>query len=488
MKGSATVSKILATIAAASLVTTLGVVTTVAPAGAQSSDDSTTTTTTTTPSEQPLGASVSCANSSTLGATSGATAGATSDTTSDTTAGATASLDATSLAKTLLEGVAKGAGSKTGEFFAGWALSSIFGPSEGNNEETLVLLHDLSTQITQLNKQVDQLSDQLATAVQQIKSEVDRSTYELEAATLRDDISKLSDYQAKLASWLKRPPGASVDGSDSNDLLTMRTNLGVIINHLNTTMMGQTGSQGLIAIYAKVVRDDLAAKGAPSSPRFVTADFTTPVSDQLDYYEGLMVQAFEMLAEVYHVTWKIGDVSYGDNIPYVQSYANCVPQFLAAWDLKATDGLGKLPATVVADVQNKLMWTRSGLSVSGDGYPFADQFCWAACGVLLPARELSTWMTPTRSILGYTGWRVPSTAEFSALVSGHANGAIAYLKTVGFDWRDNTTINIDGYPVSVPPYWLAGGTAASFDPSFHAVQWLSTALPGPGAVAVRSFG
>ncbi len=85
---SAMVSRLLAVIAAASLVASVGVaVVTAPPAGARVSDDTTTPT-------NPLGASISCANSSTpLGAE----------------AGAASSLDATSLAQSLLEGAAKAA-------------------------------------------------------------------------------------------------------------------------------------------------------------------------------------------------------------------------------------------------------------------------------------------------------------------------------------------------------------------------------------------
>jgi hypothetical protein len=466
-------SVLVASLAMASLIGTTGAVglavATAPPAAARVADDSAPT----QAAQSTQGASISCANSAQFGATAGS------------------SLDASSLAKTLLEGVAKGAGSKVGEFFAGWALSSIFGPSEGNDQQTVALLQDLSAQIKDLSAQVDRLQTTITNAISDLATEEDKHTYELESVTLNKDISSLQNYEVDFASWLKKSPGATVDGSQSNELLNMRSNLGIFINDFNITMQGRTGSEGLIELYAKVVRDGFVKHKQSISPRFLTAEFTTPVSEQLDYYEGLTVEAFNMLAEVYHLSWTIGKsdpIDYSANIPYVESYANCVPKLLEEWNQKATDGLGQLPPTVVADTQTGLMWTRSSIGVSGDGYPFADQYCWVACGFMFPYRELSTWMTPTRSILGYRGWRVPSQAEMGNLVAGHENKAIEYLKTLGFTWHGNGSVQINNVPITVPAYWLAGGSAASFDPSFHTTQWLSTALPGPGAVAVRNFG
>ena len=46
-----------------------------------------------------------------------------------------------------------------------------------------------------------------------------------------------------------------MDGSQSAELQTMRSNLGVIIQHLDRAMIGAPGSRGLIAIYRSVIQN-----------------------------------------------------------------------------------------------------------------------------------------------------------------------------------------------------------------------------------------
>jgi hypothetical protein len=93
--------------------------------------------------------------------------------------------------------------------------------------------------------------------------------------------------------------------------------------------------------------------------RFYTSAFTTPVSDQLDYYEDLAVEAFNMLAEVNHLSWTIGGVTFASNDAVVETCAGLVPAMLADWNQLATSGVGRLPDHVVADTANGLMWSRS---------------------------------------------------------------------------------------------------------------------------------
>ena len=153
-----------------------------------------------------------------------------------------------------------------------------------------------------------------------------------------------------------------MDGSQSAELQTMRSNLGVIIQHLDRAMIGAPGSRGLIAIYRSVIQNTTPYP----TTRFYTSDFTTPMSDMLDYYQSLAVQAFNMLAEVNHVSWTLNGTTFAANNAVVETYANLVPTMLAHWNQLGTGGVGRLPNGVVADTTTGLMWTRSGLTLGGN--------------------------------------------------------------------------------------------------------------------------
>ncbi len=379
-----------------------------------------------TPSANPPEASISCANiPNSFGAS------------------AASSIDATGLAKDLLSGLAKGAGSKVGGLLAGWALDSIFGSSGGSDEQTKLMLDELKKQLNALSSQVSSLHADITNALQKAEWEAERTNYENAARLVTTDSSTLKDYQIRLDSWLKNAPGSLVYVSQSVILLGMRANLGVIINHLNEAMIGSPGYRGLIEIFASVTRQSLPynPKSSLTQDQFLTSEFTTPMSVQLDYYESLAVQAFNMLAEVNHLSWKIGDTVYGADVPYVETYANCMPKILANWIELATSGVGRLPDSVVADVKTGLMLSRSNLSGNADGSPLPSQYCWSGCFVTWQ-HDLSSWLTPDMQIHGFAGWRVPSKAEFAALVNGQERAPLKFLRANGFQWRDSTEVTI----------------------------------------------
>jgi hypothetical protein len=403
---------------------------------------------------------------------------------SASTAGGLGSIDATSIAQQLLSSVAKSAGSKIGGAIAGWALDSIFGSSVSPTEELKQQINALQNDMTSLKTQVNLLGNNLTTAIKQLKSQVDRDAYETEAGLVNHDAATLVAYQKQFDSWLQLTPGdpkTVIDGSKSSELQTMRSTLDVIINDLDVAMIGTPTTRGLIAIYGSVIQDqDPYPVG-----RFYTSDFTTPVSNQLDYYEDLAVQAFNMLAEVYHLSWTIGNVDFTANDALVEDYATFVPTMLANWNQMATSGVGRLPDGVVADTSTGLMWSRSNLTLGGKKV-----FCWSC----LPDLSLSTLLTPTTIIDGLSGWAVPSQAQLAALVAGNQKTAFTFLTANGFQWQQsNGTILIGGsIPFTIPAYWVNGGTTVDFanggSISFHDQNYWAAFLPGPGAIAVRSIG
>lgn len=396
--------------------------------------------------------------------------------------GAMSGIDATSLAETLLQSAAKSAGGKIGGLIAGWALDSIFGSSSQNNDEIKAQLDGLQSQMTGLQGQIHGLDVKLDDAVKKLMTQADRNAYDGVAAQTNYDAADLADYQILLNSWLKRPPGSAVDGSQSSELQTMRSTLGVIIQHLDHAMVGAAGSRGLIAIYRSVIQ----AQTPYPTDRFYTSDFTTPMSDMLDYYAGLTVQAFVMLAEVNHLSWTSGGSTFAANDAVVETYADLVPTMLTHWNQLATGGVGRLPEDVVADTATGLMWSRSNLTLAGSKY-----FCWTNCNwsaSVLPA--------PATVIGGLSGWVVPSYAQFAALTPGLGDKAFAFLTANGFQWQQESVTPKDTYgqhpAIVAPAYWTSGDTMIGFlggslhlyDQSYLLYSlWQS--FPGPGVVAVR---
>jgi hypothetical protein len=204
----------------------------------------------------------------------------------------------------------------------------------------------------------------------------------------------------------------------------------------------------------------------------------------LDYYQSLAVQAFNMLAEVNHVSWTLGGVPFLADNDIVEEYATRVPAMLSHWSDLATHGVGRLPEDVVADSQTGLMWSQSNLTLAGSKY-----FCWAVCGENL---SLSTLLTPETVIDGLAGWSVPSQAQFTTLASGQGGGTFAFLTSNGFQWqREGLRMTINGFPFVAPAYWSAGGTSVDFSIGsliLHDTNYWPFLLPGPGAVAVRPIG
>ncbi|TWP37403.1 hypothetical protein FGL98_06555 [Leekyejoonella antrihumi] len=388
------------------------------------------------------------------------------------------------MAETLLSTLAKSAGNKIGGALAGWALDSIFGSSATPTDELKAQLDGLQNQMTDLQTQVHSLDAKLDDSLKKLMTQADRNTYDEVAAQANTDAAELADYQIQLDSWLKRAPGTAVDGSQSSELQTMRSTLGVIIQHINLAMTGATGSRGLIAIYRNVIQDQTPYP----TDRFYTSDFTTPMSDMLDYYESLTVQAFNMLAEVNHLSWTTGGTPFAANDAVVQTYANLVPTQLAHWSQLATGGVGRLPEGVVADTTTGLMWSRSRLTLAGSAY-----FCWTQCNwsaSVLPA--------PATVIDGLTGWTIPSYAQFAALTPGLGDKAFAFLRANGFQWQQESVTPKDAYgqhpAIVAPAYWTSGDTMIGFlggslhlyDQSYLLYplwQW----FPGPGVVAVRAI-
>ncbi len=393
--------------------------------------------------------------------------------------GAMSAIDATPLAETLMSSLAKTAGSKIGGVLAGWALDSIFGPAAKDSDVLKQQLDGLQSQMTDLQTQVHQLDIKLGDSIKKLMTQADRNTYDGVAAQVTSDAAAVADYQIQLDSWLKKAPGTPVDGSQSSELQTMRSTLGLIIQHLDLAMVGAGGSRGLIAIYRSVVQSQTPYP----TDRFYTSDFTTPMSDMLDYYEALAVQAFNLLAEVNHLSWTVSGTTFSANDALVQTYANLVPTMLTHWNQLATGGVGRLPAHVVADTGTGLMWSRSNLTFRG-----GKVFCWAYCGDNL---SLST-LFDTNSVLdGLSGWSVPTQAQFSALVQGQ--NAFAFLTAHGFQWQPTgRNVQVNTIPITVPAYWSAGGTTVDFSYfnkiSLHDQNYWPVFLPGPGAVAVRPLG
>ncbi len=392
--------------------------------------------------------------------------------------GAMSSIDATSLAETLLSAAAKSAGGKIGGTITGWALDSIFGSSAQNNDALKAQLDVLQNQMTDLQTQVHGLDVKLDDSVKKLMTQADRNTYDGVAAQVNMDAAELADYQIQLDSWLKRAPGTAVDGSQSSELQTMRSTLGVIIQHLDHAMVGGTGSRGLIAIYRSVIQSQTSYP----TDRFYTSDFTTPVSDMLDYYAGLTVQAFIMLAEVNHLSWTLGGTTFSANDAVVTTYANLVPTMLAHWNQLATGGVGRLPEHVVADTATGLMWSRSNLTLAGTSV-----FCWTC---YVPNLSIAMLLTPATVIDGLSGWAIPSQAQFAALVNGQ--NAFKFLTASGFQWHQtNGAISMGQYTLPIPAYWAAGGLSVGFPNgnviSLNDKNYWPTLAPGPGAVAVRAI-
>lgn len=403
---------------------------------------------------------------------------------------------------TFFTDLAQGAGREIGSQIAGWALSSIFHIGGGDQAAIKAKIDVVSGKIDALNAKIDQLSAQMDAAFAAQFTQAERNAYDVAAQLYNADAAKIADYKMRFNSWMKDDIGTVVDGSQSAVLIDMRNNLGYIIQHLNLAMMGTGGGRGLIDIFGSVTFRNLPgfSTGLLKQHEIYTSDYTTPVYDQLDYFKGLAVDAYNMLAEVHHMSWTVGGVTYRSDPEYVVTYGKCLAQFFATWEKKAANTVGRLPNSVVVDNRTGLMWSRQG--VVAPRSPIDSMYPWISCwetdcggGKGYTQQAIKPFVAAS-TIGGYSDWRLPTKNDFLGMVGGQAGATPAkWLVTNGFNWpRFNSGtvpnyINMRNYFVDEP--WAGGGQTAnlitddprapaSFRVSFRQATYMT------GAVAVRT--
>ena len=392
-------------------------------------------------------------------------------------------------------GLVSGAAREISGDATGWLLKNIFNKTS-DAEKTRQEIAAVGAKIDLLNAKVDQLKQQMDTRFDQQFTETERTAYDVSAAIFTADAAKLLDYTARMDSWSRKDPGSTVDGAQSAVLLDMRNNLGFIIQHLNLAMMGTGGGRGLIEIFGSVTFRNQPgfASGLTTQHEIYTSDYTTPVYDQLSYYKGLAVLAFNMLAEVNHLSWTSGSITYEADPGYVQTYAACLGQFFTAWDQKAAHSVGRLPTGVAVDQRTGLMWTRGayvpGQGVDPNGNEGSDPRVCFTCAPELPG------VIQGATIEGFTGWRLPTANEVNRLLLGRTKkNPSAFLYANSMKWP-SFTVNAGtqkfrqnrSFYVSDP--WAAGGQTAAFitDDIFNRDDdhlWFAKSGRFEGAIGVR---
>jgi hypothetical protein len=76
-------------------------------------------------------------------------------------------------------------------------------------------------------------------------------------------------------------------------------------------------------------------------------------------------------------------------------------------------------------------------------------------------------------------------------VAGSERIALRFLADNGFQWQESGTVKVNGATLTVPSYWADGGATVGFNfdgsISLYPLNSWPVLLPGPGAVAVRSY-
>ena len=393
----------------------------------------------------------------------------------------------------------------------GWVLGLLTG-EQGNNDDSKEILRqiqDANTSIGKLKDQINQLQTDLATDYRKLDISITEGTFATAIGPLNTTIADIDNIQIGFDQLVKRAgaagPHYAFTGQDTTNLLDWRRRLTLDIENLRQDLNSdQPNAQTPIELYDSLIWKNLPNITAATDKRIMPSTYLDPAYDQVDYYSTVLVEAANLLSEVYHVSWP----DYPADPALVQTYVKCANAVAQELSVDAAHGVGRVPADTVVDDRSPSaprLWTNSPVSLDGDpghtnmvnGDPAASTSDQAYC--IAPSRyclihqydqqgNIATTAlarpTPGRLAdliaaqrpLGYGDWRIPNQADWTALETSATGGLTAwadpqslhqFLATAVTSYHagQNTKITV------IPPVWVnTAGTTPNY-------QLLSSADP-----------
>jgi hypothetical protein len=352
----------------------------------------------------------------------------------------------------------------------GWLLSVIGGQEPSLNPA------EIDQQFDQVNAKLDALSKQesddctaILATLAALKNQVDRDAYDNLVTPMGVQIGLVNtydqDYQAIVTALGQN--GGRVDALSSSLKDDMRDMLsggpsGIrnIINTMNVLEAGdQPGAKAMVSFFSQILTDKQGYD--PYQTHIFPAAFVNGAAAQQGYYAAIIERAVYIYSNVAHLDFTDGDYTHQPDPDGVASLVNLAQKDVQSWTVSFADGpagdgkwvsqnknqgIGPIPANTVLDyrVQNRpLLWTDAPVGLNGDqpspapyycgttaAYCYADQFNSAGqvgSTTLVPSspQPLGQMIT-AQDYDGLSGWRVPTSADWTALQAGATGGLTAW--------------------------------------------------------------
>lgn len=324
---------------------------------------------------------------------------------------------------------------------AGWITDTIFGGGgSGDIQKLQQQIQEQQRMIAALGTQIANLSSQVAQFEQAYFNTTEQQEYDLLIADIAGDITALQTASAALSEMQKMPIGSTLNGDQKTALLNIRTQMPAVISHLNQVLNPSTpGANGAVQVWATISfrHQPFFAPTATLQNAIYASDYTTPAFNNIDYYEGLLVQALNLMSEAYHVSFMYQGESYPRDSGMVQCYTGWAQIFAKGWKKIPAQGLGRLTPDVLADMRNHRMWSRTWIAVPRT--PPMNVACWTKdcggpdiTGYRVTQPDLRAYIAAL-NLGNHTDWRLPTNDEWDGLLTGirSSNDPLGWLAAQG---------------------------------------------------------
>lgn len=352
----------------------------------------------------------------------------------------------------------------------GWLLSLVTG-----QQQELDPAH-VDEQFDQVNRKLDALAQQqfddceaLAAAIQQAKVNDDLNHYANLSSQVDDQLADLRTYQndfTDILDELQRNGGdvGALNSGYEDDMRAMiaGTDKGLpnIIDNLDTKMAeNKPSALAMVSEYTKILTEQFPYN--PYNTHIFTPAFLNAGAAMEGYYAAAIDEAVYLYSNVAHLDFTAsGGYTHKNDPSAVVRLVNRARKYIQGWSSLFADGpdggtwvsqghgagLGTIPAGTVLDYrsQNKpLLWTTAPVGVNGESSdpvpyycPSTAQFCYAdqynGAGKVADTRLVRPSPEPLAKIVdgedigGVTGWRVPTSGDWTSLIHDATGGLTAW--------------------------------------------------------------
>lgn len=310
----------------------------------------------------------------------------------------------------------------------GWMMSLLGGKNDdaikNKLEEVKKQLGEQKQLLTQVHGQIAQLGTDVAQTLEALAAAEEKKSYAIGAALLVDPVAQITSigtyFRYLFDLDLKNPSTNLADRKLRIAAIQTkaRTQLWISLTQLHDVLTGTAAVEGLIPLWVRTV-----GRNHAGFPNFVDHTVLDAAHRQLDLYAGHQLAGLQLLIEAYHA-----------ETPVNSRLAEKASKSLFArlrQQLELVGGPANLDDRLIIDRRSSLMWHKKGATEDGGNQlPVAFVYSNQRRSYLSP-KEPIRYMADLRTA-GFTGWRLPTQEEISALVHGSSGRLGEWFDAQGF--------------------------------------------------------